>query len=67
MSTKTYHGITLWAVPRFHRSEAMRDKQDERPAGSGKLYQFFPIALKEDETMARAEPSASAHMADIHH
>lgn len=24
MTTKTFHGFTLWAVPRFHRSEAIR-------------------------------------------
>jgi hypothetical protein len=24
MSSKTLHGVTLWAVPRFHRSEIAR-------------------------------------------
>jgi hypothetical protein len=30
MPTKSLHGVTLWAVPRFHRSEITPEKADKK-------------------------------------
>ena len=47
MTSKTFHGLMLWAVPRFRRSEAVCSEaqtQDSRPSqGAGLLYQFASL------------------------
>lgn len=33
MPTKSYHGVTLWAVPRFHRADILPAKPGMNSAG----------------------------------
>jgi hypothetical protein len=40
MTTKPYHGVTLWAVPRFHRSEFPPLQAEATPPQPAKLQTY---------------------------
>jgi hypothetical protein len=54
MTTKTFHGFTLWAVPRFHRSDAICPEAQNQERKSGLLHQFATLKLEDQarETLA---------------
>jgi len=54
MTTKTFHGFTLWAVPRFHRSVAICPEAQNQERKGGLLHQFATLQFEDParETLA---------------
>lgn len=47
MTKKTIHGFTLWAVPRFHWSDAIYPEAKRQERTGGPLHQFAMRRLEE--------------------
>lgn len=49
MPTKTSHGVTLWAVPRFHRSDITPAKAETGAEWVNRLKTYsFPLTREEE-------------------
>ena len=51
MPTKTLHGVTLWAVPRFHRSEITPENSETGTEWVNRL-KTYSFSLGQDEGKA---------------
>lgn len=56
MPTKTLHGVTLWAVPRFHRSDITADNAETGKEWVNRLKTYsFPLGeVSETKLPAKA-------------
>jgi hypothetical protein len=54
MTTKTFHGFMLWAVPRFHRSDAICPEARNQERAGGLLHQFATLRQEEPANEAPA-------------
>jgi hypothetical protein len=53
MPTKNLHGVTLWAVPRFHRSEVASGNNESGTEWVNRLKTYsFPLLPEEQGKMA---------------
>jgi hypothetical protein len=52
MPTKTVHGVTLWAVPRFHRSEITPEKTETGVEWVNRL-KTYSFSLGQDDVAKR--------------
>ena len=58
MTKKTFQGFTLWAVPRFHRSDAICPEVQNEERKSGLLHQFATLKLEDPARETLAPPPA---------
>jgi hypothetical protein len=57
MPTKIIHGVTLWAVPRFHRSEILSENVETGMEWVNRLKTYsFPLG-QEDEAQLQSTSS----------
>jgi hypothetical protein len=63
MTTKTFHGFMLWAVPRFHRSDNICPEARDQKHTGGLLHQFSTPQLEEPvrETQVLTRETATCH------
>ncbi len=67
MTTKTFHGFMLWAVPRFHRSDAICPETKRQERTGGLLHQFVTLRLEEPVREAPAPRPALTRETAICH
>jgi hypothetical protein len=67
MTTKTFHGFTLWAVPRFHRPEAIHTMPFRAEPGWGETAtQNRTAETKADATPEKRQPRHTASGSTCH-
>ncbi len=67
MTTKTFHGFTLWAVPRFHRSDAINPETQQQERKGGLLHQFATLQLADPARETAAQrPALPRGLATCH-
>jgi hypothetical protein len=66
MPTKTLHGVTLWAIPRFHRSEISPDKTETGVEWVSRL-KTYSFPLNQDDEAKRKSPANQPDQAETCH
>lgn len=65
MPTKSYHGVTLWAVPRFHRANILPAKPGvTSESGANWMTRLKTYSFPLGETGESPAQTASGHILD---
>lgn len=61
MTTKTFHGFTLWAVPRFHRSDIVPLMPGAKADWTEKFYSYSTAPEEKSPEQNNQEKPALCH------